>query len=374
MMFKKFYVQITVLFTLLAAAFFVLIFYYLNVVDDIRHDTAEILATSAQALSIGDFRSQTVEFSVAFNDKLAKVTGLSFAFLILGLIFISGVLFNIIPLFIVSINNILSGITKFKDGDRLARIQLRSESEFGIIASYLNETFQKIDEYETEIEELISLTSHQLKSPITVSRAALEIVLDNTSKNLNDEQIKLITTVFQTQSEMARMIEDLLDVSKLHKNEIQFAQDRLDPLEQVHTAIAKLGNYAQKELFTVSIDESAKGQAIIADTFRFGQVLQNLLDNAIKYSSEPAHVAVAITSTATTLRIAVKDNGIGIPLEAQAHIFKRFFRAQNARSFKQGSGLGLYIVKTMVEKMNGTISFESVQGAGTTFFVEFPTA
>ena len=218
MMFKKFYVQITVLFTLLAVAFFVLIFYYLNVVDDIRHDTAEILQTSATVLSLGDFRSQTVEFSVVFNDKLAKVTGLSFAFLILGLIFISGVLFNIIPLFIVSINNILSGITKFKDGDRLARIQLRSESEFGVIAGYLNETFQKIDEYETEIEELISLTSHQLKTPITVSRAALELVLDNTSNNLTGEQIKLITTVFQTQTEMAHMIEYLLDVSRLNKN------------------------------------------------------------------------------------------------------------------------------------------------------------
>ena len=141
----------------------------------------------------------------------------------------------------------------------------------------------------------------------------------------------------------------------------------------MNAAIEKLANYARKELFAISIDETAKDKVIIADSFRFGQVLQNLLDNAIKYSSEPAHVAVSITSTASVLRIAIKDNGIGIPLEAQAHIFKRFFRAQNARSFKQGSGLGLYIVKTMVEKMNGAISFESVQGAGTTFFVEFPT-
>ena len=112
-----------------------------------------------------------------------------------------------------------------------------------------------------------------------------------------------------------------------------------------------------------------------ADKVRIRQVFQNLIDNAIKYSRHPGVLTISSSESGTTMEIAFKDNGIGIPKEEQSKLFDRFYRASNtSKTTSSGSGLGLYIVKSIANQLGGDIRFESEENVGTTFFVSLPIA
>ncbi len=112
---------------------------------------------------------------------------------------------------------------------------------------------------------------------------------------------------------------------------------------------------------------------INGDPDKVSIILQNLLENAIKYSHNEGTVTVTITPTTENITISVADSGIGIPDDAQEHIFTKFFRADNAKELKkEGTGLGLFTAQRIAEKHDGTLTFESKTGQGTTFFVQLP--
>lgn len=231
--------------------------------------------------------------------------------------------------------------------------------------------------HERSKHELLAIASHQLRSPLTVVKGNTEMLNDELFGALTDEQREIVQQIMQSNENMISLIEQMLDITKLSQRSMQFDLTGVAVDRTLQHVITDLNLFAQKYGVTINSEINPDSGAIIsADETRLYQVFQNLIENAIKYSDpESGDGIVHVTSLVSDGRviIQVKDAGIGIPLSEQSNLFKQFYRASNATKFMpNGSGLGLYIVKSIIELIDGTISFTSAEGMGTKFTITFP--
>lgn len=225
--------------------------------------------------------------------------------------------------------------------------------------------------------ELLAIASHQLRSPLTVVKGNTEMLLDESFGPLTDEQTKIIQQTAQSNENMITLINQMLDITKISQQGMSFNMVDVPVEEVLQQVVDDLQPYAETYKVTLSSSiNKDSGQIIQADKTRLYQVFQNLIENAIKYSDpESGNDIVYISSEVLDKKIVIKikDVGIGIPASEQSKLFARFYRASNATKFvPDGSGLGLYIVKSIVELINGTVEFTSVEGEGTTFTINLP--
>lgn len=217
--------------------------------------------------------------------------------------------------------------------------------------------------------DFIANASHELKTPITVIRGFAEALHDNPELPL-ETQKEVTNKIVRNCNRMAALIKDLLTLADIEN----IPSSRLS-----NCNIADLADRCRTMLFEVfpdaivSIVERKNDVQIVADIDLLELALMNLIENAAKYSNRPAHIQVVIDETPNEVLIEVSDKGIGIPEADQEHIFDRFYTVDKAHSQKMGgSGLGLSIVKTIVEKHFGTITLRSELGKGTTFAIRMP--
>jgi signal transduction histidine kinase len=172
---------------------------------------------------------------------------------------------------------------------------------------------------------------------------------------------------------MTRLINDLLDVSRLESDELRFYPELFDLNGLVEEVVTNLALTAPQ--FAVTIQPAPAPVPVLADAHRLEQVLTNLMQNAFKYSERDLRVDVMVEMHEGTARVGVRDYGIGIPPDQQARVFQRFFRARNADAQHYGGlGLGLYIASTIVARHNGRMTLESAPGSGTTVWFSLPLA
>ncbi len=223
--------------------------------------------------------------------------------------------------------------------------------------------------------ELVAVASHQLRTPLTAMRGNVEMLIDETFGALNKEQHELLDDIDVSTARLITMVNDMLDITKIERNDLEMNIERLQVKEIIDSVIADLSVYAQRHEFTIETKDLSPLLYVNADKVRIRQVFQNLIDNAIKYSRHPGVLTISSSESGTTMEIAFKDNGIGIPKEEQSKLFDRFYRASNtSKTTSSGSGLGLYIVKSIANQLGGDIRFESEENVGTTFFVSLPIA
>jgi signal transduction histidine kinase len=231
---------------------------------------------------------------------------------------------------------------------------------------------KEIDKAKTEF---VSLASHQLKTPLTSINWYAEMLLDGDVGPLNADQKKYIQEMYESNQRMVDLVNSLLNVSRIElgtfsvepvpTNIIDMAQSVIK--EQMPTLTGR------KQVLTTHFADNIP--LIPVDIKLFRMVLQNLLSNAIKYTPEGGHIEFEITMGVRkgTISIRVSDSGCGIPEHQKDRIFSKLFRADNVRAQNvDGTGLGLYIVKSIVDHSRGSISFTSEEGKGTTFFVTLP--
>jgi signal transduction histidine kinase len=220
-------------------------------------------------------------------------------------------------------------------------------------------------------DALISITSHELKTPLTAIKAMAELLL---AYDLDAEKrTEMIGDIFQQAERLEQLIREILDA-----NQIDSGKMTVD-LQDVHLrdALAEVIDELQAQLDGRRLSVSLPKQLppIKADSAKLRQVLVNLITNAIKYSPEAAPVAVKATKGSGTIRVDVHDQGIGIREEDLSRLFKKFQRISDPQSRKTaGTGLGLYIVKGLVELQGGEIAVTSEYGKGSTFSFTMPVA
>jgi PAS domain S-box-containing protein len=226
-------------------------------------------------------------------------------------------------------------------------------------------------------DQFISLATHELLTPVTVIAGYADRLLSHSAQKhghqLDEWQHEKVQEIKQAAWQLTSLTENLLDVTRM--------QAGLFELEQRSTDLLVLARRVIKRLQTTTTLHQLIFQTRLAhlwamvDVLRTEQVLSNLLSNAIKYSPHggPIEVILEADQQMREARFQIRDQGMGIPLDQQAHLFGRFARAENVRAAGiRGTGLGLYLCRELIERQGGHISFESAEGAGSTFFFSLP--
>ena len=231
---------------------------------------------------------------------------------------------------------------------------------------------------EKEVERLktsfVSIASHQLRTPLSGIKWSLHTLLHEEPQNLSDKQRTLIEKTLEVNDHLVGLVNDLLDVSRIEEGRFGYDFVLGDISNSIQEVIGGLQANALKKKVKIKFKKPGGSISQVSfDKKKLDLAMQNIIDNALKYSRINGHVDVSIREGKTSLLILVEDNGIGIPKNDQKFIFNKFFRAENAVKFQtEGSGLGLYIAKNIVEQHNGLLYFESIEDKGTTFTIQLP--
>jgi two-component system sensor histidine kinase VicK len=220
-------------------------------------------------------------------------------------------------------------------------------------------------------DEFISIAAHQLRTPLGSARWHTEMLLDKST--LDNDVKEKIKKIYQSNLRMIILVNDLLNVSNINRGITKETPVETDINGIITTAIQELTGETQTHQVTITSNLSPDLPKIVIDPRLFLQVVQNLLSNAIKYSPRGSNVIISVTNDEDNFIISVSDQGIGIPTKDQPRVFSEFYRAENVtKSDTTGSGLGLFVVKSYVERWGGKVSFISTENKGTTFTIELP--
>lgn len=224
--------------------------------------------------------------------------------------------------------------------------------------------------------DFISTISHELRTPLTSIRGFADTILFSYEK-LDVEQIKKFLLIIKEQSNrLIKLIENLLSIARMQAQNEMLVYKAVNIKTQIEQALTIVKNQYKSHNFSFSCANDI--MPVLADENKFQQIMINLLDNAAKYSENDSNVEIRAKNDDNNVKITIKDNGTGISKENLNKIFEKFARIENYLTSKtQGSGLGLYIVKNLVEKMNGHIEAESStcpDNHGTIFILTLPAA
>lgn len=260
---------------------------------------------------------------------------------------------------------------KIPVGDSAAPIFDESNKVAGVVVVFRDATQERaIDKTKTEF---VSLASHQLRTPLTAIAWYTEMLMEGDAGKLKPKQLDFAKNIHEGNSRMIALVNSLLNVSRVDLGTFEVAPVPMDVTLVLESLLGEMKQQIQaKKLVTRKNYEAGLG-SLNLDPQLIRMVLQNLLSNAVKYTPEKATIALGIGKQAENLLITISDTGYGIPEKQQSKIFTKLFRADNAvQKEAEGNGLGLYIVKAIVEQSQGKIWFESQENKGTTFYIQLP--
>jgi two-component system phosphate regulon sensor histidine kinase PhoR len=223
-------------------------------------------------------------------------------------------------------------------------------------------------------QDFVANVSHELRTPISSIKGYAETLLEGALDD-KDNAKEFISIIYQDSNRLANLINDLLDLSKIESGKMKMNFVSLDPISVIKRTVTVIENQAKAKSIPLKLNLPPSLPKIKADEARISQVMINLLDNAIKYSSENGSVSIAANVANNALQIDVIDTGIGISEKDLPRIFERFYRVDKARSRELGgTGLGLSIVKHIVQAHGGQVWVKSELGQGSTFSFTIPLA
>jgi PAS domain S-box-containing protein len=223
---------------------------------------------------------------------------------------------------------------------------------------------------ERQKDEFLSIASHELKTPVTSIKAYAQLLERRFRQSGDTNSADLVQRMDEQTKKLTRLVEDLLDVTKIENGQLMLHRSSFDFNELVHEVVEDTQRAAATHTI---VEKRAASVTLYADRDRIGQVLTNLLTNAIKYSPRADTILVETTCTDEAIIASVRDFGMGIPKEKQSHLFQRFYRVEgDSQLTYPGLGLGLYISAEFLKRHRGTIWIESVEDQGTTVSFSLP--
>lgn len=221
--------------------------------------------------------------------------------------------------------------------------------------------------------EFVSLASHQLKTPLSAINWYTELLLSEQGGKLTDEQKDYVGEIHQGSARMNDLVNALLNVSRIDLGTFAVDPELTDIIDLVESVISESQQLINQKKLEIVKNFQEKLPKINVDPRLMRIVIQNLLTNSVKYTPEKGKITIDISVNDKDMVFKVSDTGYGIPKSQQDKIFQKLFRADNVVSKEtDGTGLGLYIVKSIIEEATGTIRFESKENKGTTFIVTIP--
>jgi len=222
-------------------------------------------------------------------------------------------------------------------------------------------------------DQFITTAAHQLRTPLSGIRWAMSLILDGSVGEVREEQKELIKKSYDSVNRLNLLINDLLNIDKLEIEKKSLSFVPVDISLLLKDILSELEGQISRKRIKITFDSEAEEMRPELDKGSVQVVFQNLVENAIRYTKEGGEVSIGVKKEPSSVHVTIRDSGIGIPRNQQKSIFTRFFRAGNAQLMEpDGSGLGLYITKQIVDRHKGKMWFESEESKGTTFHVTLP--
>lgn len=249
---------------------------------------------------------------------------------------------------------------------------MNGDQIIGAVQAFRDITHEReIDRAKTEF---VSLASHQLRTPTTAIGWYSEMLLDKDVGHLTAKQQEYLTEINKGNQRMIELVNALLNVSRIELGTFNVKPEQTDIKAITDDILKELNSQIKQKELLIAKDYGANDIIIASDPKMIRVIIQNLLANAVEYTPAKGKITVTLTQSAAGLQLVIGDNGCGIPQSAQSQIFTKFFRADNGRVLKSdGTGLGLYLTKLILQSLGGTIGFDSIENQGTTFRVNIPT-
>ena len=275
-----------------------------------------------------------------------------------------------------------AGAGQVAAGDLSIRLSQSGPGEVGELTRSFNEMAERLEATHHELEEqnaqlreserlksdLVNTVSHELRTPLSGVLGFTKLLL---SRDFDPETRRHYLGIVDAQARrLSDLLDDFLDVRRIEEGRFERAKELVDMATLLREEAQLYSQQSPKHKVAVAIDHPPL--AVMGNPDRLRQVVGNLISNAIKYSPQGGVVAVRADQENGSVRVEVRDEGMGIPLSQQSKIFTKFFRGDAAASGITGTGLGLAVTRDIVESHGGRIGFKSAEGEGTTFFVELP--
>lgn len=285
-----------------------------------------------------------------------------FLFVVMGIIII-----------MVSIVSYLIGARYILNPETVIFIVLIVTSVLFTISFIITRSFERLAEASQMKSEFIDIVSHQLRSPLTNIKWTFEVMSSQEFKVPAEKQEEYFINVKENIARMVELIDDLLIVSKIEQGSFSIAKKEIFLKDLIGDLVERYRIFAEASRIKLNFYSQENLPKIFTDSSLLKIVIENLIDNAIRYTRGGGVVDIKLTKEKYKILFAIKDSGVGIPQQEQKHIFQKFFRAENiSKERTKGSGLGLYVCRSILKSLGGQIWFKSELGKGTTFYFKLP--
>jgi len=274
----------------------------------------------------------------------------------------------------------ISALTAYAIGTRyvedprmVALMVLLTTAILFIIAIIITNSFERLAEANRMKSEFVGIVSHQLRSPLSNLKWATELLMSGKLGKTEEKQTEYFKILKENSDRMGELIKDLLIVSRIETAKLPIKKVEFSLEDLVKELIKEFRPFAQASNVEIEFQAKRNLPKIFADPSQIRLVIENLSDNAIRYIDGKGVVKIKVERQEKNLYLEIRDTGVGIPEEEQKYIFQKFFRSENVLKYQtQGSGLGLYISRAIIEKSGGKIGFKSEENKGSTFWFTLP--
>lgn len=293
---------------------------------------------------------------------------------VFGALALSFVVVYLLTLHIVRpLRQMAAATRRFAQGDFSARVTVRGKDEMAELGDALNHMAVSLSSLETMRRSFIANVSHELKTPMTTIAGFVDGMLDGTIPP--EQQSRYMTIVSGEVKRLSRLVHSMLDLSRIDSGELKMNMVRMDLTEALCGVLVSSEQRIEKKGLRITGLEECGKTEIDGDYDLMCQVLYNLVDNAIKFTEDGGYIDFRLTKADGRVNVVVRNSGAGIPAEEMPQIFERFYKSDRSRALdKNGMGLGLYIVKTVISFHHGEVAVRSVEGEFTEFAFWVPAA
>ncbi len=256
--------------------------------------------------------------------------------------------------------------------EEIEQFNITLQEKIDVATSQLTKANKRLKALDETKDDFISMASHQLRTPLSVIKGYVNMVSMGDAGKVNKQQKEFLDQALDGSESMVRLVSELLNVSRITSGKFSIEASPVNLADLVDAQVKQLTNMAASKEITLNYQKPENFPSIMLDEDKTKQVIINFIDNAIHYS-KPKGAKIDIQLTASDeIIFKVVDNGIGVPNSEKDHLFTKFYRAKNAKLVRpDGTGVGIYLAKVVINEQGGDLIFESKEGEGSTFGFKF---